>query len=468
MIRLVVIAVVFGLPVLASSAALGATAYNWQMLMDNPRFYWGFNEAGSTDNAVDLVRGQANDELVAYGDATRGVGASENLSLSARFDGNDSFSAVDLGDHEMPGAWAIEFWMKAEGSLAGSRGDYLVHAGGQLNSGPNTNNPAAIYDFGVGGDNKLELYSAAGRTAGNGPSINDNDWHHVVMTFFGNGAGFGVADRVDIGVDGGVMANIGRNGFSAGFELDEALRIGAAYANGTNGFQGQLDEVAFYDLSGMSEAQVAARTVQIAGHSSLASQSPDTTLAYIPGVTYQIDPSTPPGSGAYADPGQTKLVDGVIGSTGASPWGSDEWVGWSYDDPIVTFDLQRTKTLDSLFLDYLVSHRVGIYAPDSVTAEFSLDGIDFASLPSIISTSLNDFDPTPTAFTGWNRRLVLDLAGTAARYVRLTSANDMQWTFLGEAQFVETTTAGVIPEPFTFLIWAVGLLGLLLVRRRRK
>ena len=447
---------------------LEKTAYTWQVLKDNPRFYWSFNEPTSTDNAKDLVRGQANDELAAYGEAHRELGATENLSRTARFDGSDSFSAVDLGDHEMPGAWAIEFWMKADGSLAGSRGDYLVHAGGPPN-GPGANNPAAIFDFGVGGDNKLELYSGAGRTAGNGPTIDDNDWHHVVMTFYGNDVGLGVADRVDIAVDGTVAANIGRNGFWARFELDEALRIGAAYANGTNGFEGRIDEVALYDLSGLTEAQVAARTAQIAAHHALAAQPAATDLSYVQGVTYQIDGGTPTGSGVYADPSQTKLTDGVIGSSGNTPWGSDEWAGWSNVDPILTFDLGAKTQLDSLFLDYLVSHRVGIRPPDSVMIEFSLDGVDYTSIGSITSTSFNDFDPTPLEFMGYNRRLVVDLDDTMARYVRMTFANDMQWTFLGEAQFVQSEATGDIPEPGCMAMLATALAGLVgYVRRRRR
>jgi hypothetical protein len=177
-------------------------------------------------------------------------------------------------------------------------------------------------------------------------------------------------------------------------------------------------------------------------------------------ASYAIDPTTPPpSSGNYADPGLTKMTDGIIGSTEANAWNSNQWVGWQFVDPIVTFDLGRQTALDSLFLDYLVANGVGIHAPDSLLVEFSADGTDFASIPSVLGTGFNNFDPG--GGVGWNRRLVLDLGMTSARYVRLTVANDQEWTFLGEAQFVE-----YVPEPATVALFGLG--AAVLARRRRR
>lgn len=393
---------------LSSSATTSTmTAYTWQVLKDNPRFYWNFNEPSSQGNALDLVRHQANDELVSSGGARRKPGATANLGNSAGFDGNNLFNAAGLNDGEMPGAWSIEMWVKADGSLAGSRGDYLMAAG------TNNANPAVIYDYGVGGDNKVELHSAAGRTAGGGPSLDDNEWHHLVATFYGNGAGFGVADRVDFALDGVVYQNVPRGGFSSGFDLINHLTVGAANAAGAGGFQGQIDEVAFYDLSGLSVAQVTARTQQIAGHYSLASQGAGANLRYIPGVTYQIDAATP--AQIYGAPFNVRLTDGEIGSTGSAPWDQGNWVGWLDVDPRITFDLHGSPVLDSIFIDYLG----GSYTPDTVLVEFSLDGSDFSAIPSILSSDFND-----SGTGGQARRLVLETNDAMARFVRMTFTRD--------------------------------------------
>lgn len=421
------------------------TAYTWAILKANPRFYWNFNEPSPQGNAVDLVRGQANDELIAYRGARRKLGASENLGLTAAFDGDNFFAANALGDGEMPGAWAVEMWIQAEGSLAGNRRDYLLHAG--------SNSPALIYDFGVGGDDKIELFSSGGRTAGNGPSIEDNEWHHIVATFYGNN-GFGVADRVDFAVDGVVMPDVGRGGFTSGFDLNSTLRIGAALAGGQDGFRGKVDEVALYDLSGMTEAQVAARTAQLASHYYLLNEPAETPLRFVDreriSYTYGTQPSP-----NYPDISGRQLTDGVIGSTTTDLSDRDDWVGIQHVDPQMTFDLGATMSLDSIWIDYLAGGRAGVHAPESLDVRMSLDGIDFGD-----PITFTDFNNAGGTNWFWNRRLIAEMNGAYGRYVQLDFTRGGEWTFLGEVQFV-------VPEPGAGLLLLSALAWALLVRRRR-
>ncbi len=430
------------------------TAYTWEILKANPRFYWNFNELTPAGGAVDLVRGQANDTLLPHNNATTAAGASANLGNTAAFDGSSGFQAAAANDGTMPGAWAVELWLQADTTNSA----YLVTGG--------SNNPGLIHAY--TGDH-IELYrSGSSRTGTLGPRINDNEWHHVVATFYGNN-GFGVADRLDFAIDGVVMPDVGRGGFSAGFDFRTTLTVGAS--GGLTGmFQGKSDEVALYDLSGLTEAQVAARTEQLASHYHLLNAPAETPLRYPDREQISYTYGTqPPATGNYSDPSLTKLTDGVIGSTDYQSYASGDWVGWSNVDPVITFDLGAPVPLDSVFIDYLVGHRVGIHAPDEVLIEFSMDGSDYASLDSIVGGSdlFNNFHPVPSgnsdeAFTSYNRRAIVDLEDTWAQYVRMTvTPGGGSWTFLGEVQFV------AVPEPGAGLLLLSALACALLVRRRR-
>jgi hypothetical protein len=343
-----------------------------------------------------------------------------------------------------------------------------------------------IFDFTT--DNSIGLFSGAGRTdnvAGT-PTINDNGWHHYVFTFYGNGS-FGVADRVDVAVDG-VVSTIPRGGFSAGFALNNALVIGSAFANGTNAFQGQIDEVAFYDLSNLSTAQVAARTQDIANHFAAATTSADTemflvdpsqiTYNYTAGV--QPNPNNnrnDPGAGTL---GGGKLINGIIASTNnganlsdGSTVGYNDPSGFNGDNgqphPGIVFNLGENLSVEEVWIDYIgAASAAGVAAPDRVDIEFSDDGVTFDGL-----MSFTDFNDSAHSTQGpgmfWNRRLVADVGGIDAAFVRLNFFNNQEWTFLSEVQFVASPQA--VPEPASLVLWTfagVAMLGVAMWKYRRK
>ena len=413
------------------------TEYAWSVLRDNPRFYWNFDEASGP--AADLVRGQANDHLSPSASATRvahaEMGSGLHLGRAASLDGASAFAATALNDLQMPGPWAIEFWVQAQGAQitpagsSGARNDYLLNFGGDGTTGGD--NPSVYFDnSSAGADNKIELFRI-NRTGANGPSLDDTNWHHVVLAFYGNGTTIGVANRTDVVLDGVVAGNVADGNFSANMGLSGALTVGARFATGASGFEGRIDEVALYDLSGLSVSEVTSKVGTLAGHYALATTAAvDSPLQCIAPASYAYS-TAPGGNPAYEDAALAKLKDGVIGSTLAGNIGSGERAGWNTVDPIITFDLGESYDLSSVLIDFDVSHAAGVHAPDSVTVEFSDNGATFGS--PVASTNFNDFGGS--ASVGWNRRQSIDVTGRTARYVRLTFANTDAWTFLSEVRF---------------------------------
>ena len=153
-------------PALAADAVLND--YSWAVLKDNPKFYWNFNEAGAGDAAVELVRGISSCELVPYLNATREAGAS-GLGQTASFDGASLFGSAGFvdgatGDAALGlnrgwncGAFAIELWMKSDGT---DGGQYVVNTMGEPYAG---DWPGFIYDYAADTPSLWDAYGPAER-----------------------------------------------------------------------------------------------------------------------------------------------------------------------------------------------------------------------------------------------------------------------------------------------------------------
>jgi hypothetical protein len=231
-----------------------ATFYSSTILSDQPVAYWSFDETDG--NAIQQAPLKpkpvtSENDLVPTAGAGRVSHVAINSGLSklgnaADFSGANFFRAAALraGKTELTGAYAIEFWMQVQGENTTDRQDYLMNIG--------NNGPAMIYDF---KPDQIEMF--AGSRTDNGPVFNDTAWHHVLFVYYGD-AFDGVADRVDAYFDGANYPYIG-NLYTKRMDLSQ-LVVGAALANGANGLEGRIDEVAIYDLSDLAdEAAVTAK-----------------------------------------------------------------------------------------------------------------------------------------------------------------------------------------------------------------
>ncbi len=258
-----------------------ATPYSMAVKQDQPLLYWGFDEMTGPavqQMPVGVVPVTTENDLIPMGAwrvSHEEIGSGlPRLGRTAEFDGNTFFQVDTLrsGQPSLPGPWAVEFWMQALGDNSGERQDYLLNFG----PGGGDNSPAFIYDY---KPDQLEIF-AGSRTDG-GPTFNDSQWHHVLWVFYGDGS-VGVANKVEVFFDGTRSGNV-RNTFTKPLSLSSRLLVGAALTAGQNGFEGRIDEVAIYDLSGLAdEAAVSAKVAGLAeSHRTAAMTSSGPTYASV-------------------------------------------------------------------------------------------------------------------------------------------------------------------------------------------
>jgi hypothetical protein len=166
---------------------------------------------------------------------------------------------------------------------------------------------------------------------------------------------------------------------------------------------------------------------------------------------------------SFADTGGIELTNGLLPQSTA--FSDSQWVGFADDppddtaaQPRITFRLDDQYALDKMVLTYLHSTTQAsgtITAPEEVLVSVSRNGVDFSTPISLMPFDQSSGDSV--------RRAVADLTGLAGDFVRLDFRNTSQWTFFSEVSFTGT----VIPEPSSVLLLALGLIGLLLLARRR-
>jgi len=242
-----------------TSAVARGQSYSDIVLSGNPLFYWNFNEPGDADAAVDQVGSDAGDNLLPEGNATRiGSGTTSGglaLGRAASFDGTQAtkFFSGALTPATSPDAWALEMWIRPQGADPGDRFDYLLEA-----RGPN-NAPGILFDY--GNNDRVEVFRGGQRTGSGGPALVSDAWQHLVIGNFG-----AANDRVDFYLNGAPAGSVAFTGDSP-FGT-EAIAVGNSVPGDPNfdHFNGQIDELAVYDLTDLNVLAIEAKLASLAAH----------------------------------------------------------------------------------------------------------------------------------------------------------------------------------------------------------
>jgi|GEM_PF-2898309 len=172
----------------------------------------------------------ANDGMVTFGDIVLGAGRPGGGNAATVSLGSVVATTLDVDTTQTD--YTIAFWMKS--SDLSQSGRYITardnFAGPQL---------SAIYGY---VENQVEIFP--GVRDGSQITILDADWHHVVFSRTGS--------TLDKYIDG-ALTSYGSNGDP--LPSPDQLVVGGTGGNAASNFQGQLDDVAWFN-EGVNQSQV--------------------------------------------------------------------------------------------------------------------------------------------------------------------------------------------------------------------
>jgi hypothetical protein len=245
-----------------TATQVDAGAYSNAVLSGSPLFYWNFDEAGDLDPALDLVGAEAGDALLPEGNATRIASTSTTgglfLGRAASFDGTQfsKFYSGALHGSTPPDAWALEMWIRPQGPDPGDRFDYVLEARGGGN-----NVPGILFDY--GNNDRVEIFGGGGRTDAGGPALTAN-WQHLVIGYYG-----AANDRADFFLNGAPAGSVVFAGNIAWGTSQLAVGNSVPGAADFDHFEGQIDELAIYNLTGQSVSGITTKLSALATHYSV-------------------------------------------------------------------------------------------------------------------------------------------------------------------------------------------------------
>ena len=223
-----------------------ATDYSSRVMASEPLLYWSFDEAdGPAEDQVSLLANRALVSNAPTRVAHYPMGQAASLGTLDR-----RFRADALGAGTVDGPFAVEFWMRTSNPAY----QYLMK--GSNDTG------APIIHYSNASEAKEQVCVVSGGTLATGLVVApDGLWHHVVLVDYDDGQMEGYVD----GVPGSMP------GASAAMYLDlrDIFTVGTS-GGGDNPFQGEMDEIAIYDLAGLDATEIKAKGQSIASHSDFA------------------------------------------------------------------------------------------------------------------------------------------------------------------------------------------------------
>jgi hypothetical protein len=184
----------------------------------------------ATDDGVTFTDSSSNARTItAVGDAKHSAAKTKFGSSSILFDGTgDEITVPDSTDWYFGGlnAFTIDFWIN---TTTGARG--LMSQ--------NTSDPATNWDMYVATNGQIYFTSVNGPSLLGTTAIHDGAWHHVAIAWSGT--------NWNLYIDG--TSDASATDSSWGADVAATLRIGKAYASGSNNFIGNLDEIRISDIA---------------------------------------------------------------------------------------------------------------------------------------------------------------------------------------------------------------------------
>ena len=429
--------------------------------------YWAFEETSGTISTANEVAGGNTGTMVNFTGnpwVTDTPTALAHSSGSLDFESTNTQSvnggAIGLSSTSSSGGATVSMWIKPEDISDENR------PFSQVNGSTNTGGATRLYEdgsFDVWGGSGIHYQKVVPTTTP--PAIQTGNWYHVALTWSGN--------TVSAYVNGQFTGS-GTSNFDYGSTLQ--FGIGAEYTGSFYGdtFDGLVDDVAVFDQS-LNSYQIKSLSNGLAPSEALNNMYVvNVDLQSTSGVDYV-------GLGAAPDePGNTywnPLEGSSVTSVSVTDLTASDGISATPIDVSIwnVFDLTTQSTpLNDLQRDRAYTKGIGD------TGNFKISGLDsgcgydvylFVGGAYATDYTIGGVTKTASAVTGDTGYPWIE-GDDYVVFRGLTGLTEISGTFLGSAFGYYGVLSGIqirqVPEPTSVGLLAIGLMGLIVVRRRRK